>query len=249
MFDLNGRTALVTGAGQNVGEGIARALAERGAAVIVNDYHLDRATRVAQEIDGHGGSATAVAFDVTELSGVRDAFAKITDQVGPVDILVNNAGTGGPDEPMRMGQFVDLEPADWNTLLEVNLIGVLNCCKVAVPPMVERGWGRVITMSSGAGQIGMNIGVSLYAAAKAGAIGFTRHLAIETARQGVTANTIALGLVLPDPSALPELARSIPVGRLGTPSDVGALAVYLASPEAAWMTGQTVNLNGGAVTS
>jgi NAD(P)-dependent dehydrogenase (short-subunit alcohol dehydrogenase family) len=95
----------------------------------------------------------------------------------------------------------------------------------------------------------MDIGVSLYAAAKAGAIGFTRHLAIETARRGVTANTISLGLVLPDPSALPELARTIPVGRLGEPGDVGALAVYLASPEAAWMTGQTVNLNGGAITS
>jgi NAD(P)-dependent dehydrogenase (short-subunit alcohol dehydrogenase family) len=186
MFDLTGKTALVTGAGQNVGEGIATALAQCGAAVIVNDYHLDRADRVAQEINDRGGSATAVAFDVTELGGVRDAFAEVADRVGPVDILVNNAGTGGPTEPMRMGKFVDLEPAYWNTVLDVNLVGVLNCCKFAVPPMLERGWGRVITMSSGAGQIGMNIGVSLYAAAKAGAIGFTRHLAIETARQGVT---------------------------------------------------------------
>ena len=125
----------------------------------------------------------------------------------------------------------------------------MNCAKAAIGSMIDQQWGRVITISSGAGQIGMNIGVSPYAAGKAGASGFMRHLAIENAKHGVTVNTISLGLVLDDPAMVEALAKTIPVGRMGTPSDVGALAVYLASDEASWLTGQTIGLNGGALTS
>lgn len=244
MFEFTERVALVTGAGRNVGAGIALALASQGAAVAVNDFHLDRAEKVADDIRAAGGRAIPVAFDVTDLGGVRAGFDEVTSKLGAVDILVNNAGTGGPTEPMRMAAFADLDPEYWDPIIRVNLFGPMTCCRVAVGPMIKRGFGRVITISSGAGQTGMNIGVSPYAAGKAGVGGFMRHFAVENADKGITANTISLGLVLDDPSVA-ELAQTIPVGRLGKPSDVGALAVYLASNEASWITGQTIGLNGG----
>lgn len=249
MFDLTGRVALVTGGGQNVGAGIARALATRGAAVAVNDFHTDRAERVAQEITAAGGQAIAVPFDVTNLAAVSSGVEEVSVRLGAVDVLVNNAGTGGPTEPMQMGQFADMSPEYWAPIIAVNLFGPMNCSKAVLGSMIGRGWGRVITISSGAGQVGMDIGVSPYAAGKAGAAGFMRHLAIENAKHGITANTISLGIVLEDASPIAALAASIPVGRIGSPPDVGALAVYLASEEASWMTGQTIGLNGGSVTS
>ena len=249
MFDLTGHVALVTGAGQNVGAGIARALAAQGAALVVNDFHADRALRVAKEINQAGGQAVAIAFDVTDLAEVIAGFDEASARLGHVDVLVNNAGTGGPTEPMPMAQFADMAADKWAPIIAVNLFGPMNCAKAAIGSMIDRQWGRVITISSGAGQIGMNIGVSPYAAGKAGASGFMRHLAIENAKHGVTVNTISLGLVRDDPGMVEALAKTIPVGRMGTPTDVGALAVYLASDEASWLTGQTIGLNGGAVTS
>ena len=249
MFDLTGHVALVTGAGQNVGAGIARALAAQGAALVVNDFHADRALRVAEEINQAGGQAVAIPFDVTDLAAVIAGFDEATARLGHVDVLVNNAGTGGPTEPMHVAQFAEMAPDKWAPIIAVNLFGPMNCAKAAIGSMIDRQWGRVITISSGAGQIGMNIGVSPYAAGKAGASGFMRHLAIENAKHGVTVNTISLGLVLDDPAMVEALAKTIPVGRMGTPSDVGALAVYLASDEASWLTGQTIGLNGGALTS
>ena len=248
MFDLTGHVALVTGAGQNVGAGIARALAAQGAALVVNDFHADRALRVAEEINQAGGQAVAIAFDVTDLAEVIAGFDQATARLGHVDVLVNNAGTGGPTEPMHVAQFAEMAPDKWAPIIAVNLFGPMNCAKAAIGSMIDRQWGRVITISSGAGQIGMNIGVSPYAAAKAGASGFMRHLAIENAKHGVTVNTISLGLVRDGPGMVEALAKTIPVGRMGTPTDVGALAVYLASDEASWLTGQTIGLNGGAVT-
>ena len=249
MFDLTGHVALVTGAGQNVGAGIARALAAQGAALVVNDFHADRALRVAEEINQAGAQAVAIPFDVTDLAAVIAGFDEATARLGHVDVLVNNAGTGGPTEPMHVAQFAEMAPDKWAPIIAVNLFGPMNCAKAAIGSMIDRQWGRVITISSGAGQVGMNIGVSPYAAAKAGASGFMRHLAIENAKHGVTVNTISLGLVRDDPGMVEALAKTIPVGRMGTPTDVGALAVYLASDEASWLTGQTIGLNGGAVTS
>lgn len=247
MFELKGRVALVTGAGQNVGAGIARTLAAQGAAVAVNDYHAERAEHVASQITSAGGAAIAVPFDVTDPDAVAERVGDITSRLGTVDVLVNNAGTGGPTAPMPMAPFADTEPSDWAAIIAVNLLGPMNCAKAVLASMISRKWGRIITISSGAGQIGMDIGVSPYAAGKAGAAGFMRHLAVENAKYGVTVNTISLGLVLEDASAVAGLAKTIPVGRLGTPADVGALAVYLASDEAEWMTGQTIGLNGGSL--
>jgi NAD(P)-dependent dehydrogenase (short-subunit alcohol dehydrogenase family) len=252
VFELNGKVALVTGAGQNVGAGIARSLARQGATVVVNDFHADRAEKVAAEIIEGGGRAIAVPFDVTDLGAVMAAFAEVAASTGPVGILVNNAGTGGPEGPMQLSSFREMDVDYWRKIIDVNLYGVLNCCKAALDPMVDQGWGRVITVASGAGTVGLDLGVSTYGAAKAGAMGFMRHLAKENARYGITANTIALGLVLrnvKDPELVKRLADPIPVGRLGTPEDVGPLAVYLASEESSWITGQTIGLNGGTTTS
>ena len=249
MFDLTGRVAMVTGGGQNVGAGIAHALAAQGAAVAVNDFHAERAERIAQQIATSRGRAIAAPFDVTDLTAVSAGVEDVSARLGAVDVLVNNAGTGGPTEPMRMAQFADMPPEYWAPIIAVNLFGPMNCSKAVLGSMISRRWGRVITISSGAGQVGMNIGVSPYAAGKGGVAGFMRHLAIENAKHGITANTISLGLVLEDTSLVEGLAKTIPVGRVGTPRDVGALAVYLASEEASWMTGQTIGLNGGQLTS
>jgi NAD(P)-dependent dehydrogenase (short-subunit alcohol dehydrogenase family) len=250
VFDLSGKRALVTGSGQSVGAGIARNLAAQGAEVAVNDVVPDRAAATAAAITDAGAKAIAAPFDVTDRVAVGAGIAEVEAQLGGIDILVNNAGNAGAPG-MVVSQFRDMDPEQWARFVDVNLYGVLNCSHGVIDGMCERGWGRVITISSGAGVIGMRMGISIYAAGKSGAIGFMRHLAMEVARAGVTANTLALGLM--GVQELTELtrdtARQIPVGRLGTPDDVGAACVYLASEEAAWLTGQTINLNGGAHTT
>jgi len=210
----------------------------------------DAAKAVVADIVAAGGTAVAFGADLREGSGVNTLVAAIEGVLGPVDILVNNAGNAGAPG-MVVSQFREMDPAVWDRFVAVNLYGVLNCSRAVIDGMCERGWGRVITISSEAGVIGMRMGISIYAAAKSGAIGFMRHLAMEVARQGVTANTLALGLMgVQELSELTrDTARQIPVGRLGSPEDVGAACAYLASEEAAWLTGQTINLNGGATTT
>jgi NAD(P)-dependent dehydrogenase (short-subunit alcohol dehydrogenase family) len=187
---------------------------------------------------------------VTDRAAVDAGIAEVEAQLGGIDILVNNAGNAGASS-MVVSQFREMDPEQWDRFVDVNLYGVLNCTHAVIDGMCERGWGRVITISSGAGVVGLRMGIAIYAAGKSGAIGFMRHLAMEVARTGVTANTLALGLM--GVQELTELtrdtARQIPVGRLGSPDDVGAACVYLASNEAAWLTGQTINLNGGAYTT
>jgi len=248
MFELNGKVALVTGSGQGVGEGIAMVLARQGAGVAVNDLFEDRTKKTVERIKSEGGKALGVPFDVTDRDAVTEGVAKIQDSLGPVDILVNNAGV---PVGMNMVKFRDMDPKDWAKYVDVNLYGVLNCTKAVIGGMCERKWGRVITISSGAGQTGLNIGVSLYAAGKGGAISFMRHLAMEVAASGVTANTLSLGLINSgfDVSTVEQLAKSVPVRRIGEPEEVGAAVAYLASKEAAFVTGQTIGFNGGSITS
>jgi NAD(P)-dependent dehydrogenase (short-subunit alcohol dehydrogenase family) len=249
MFELDAKVALVTGAGQNVGAGIARLLAAQGAAVAVNDLRPERAAETVATIEAAGGRAYAVEFDVTDYDRVVEGVARCETALGPVDILVNNAGNGGA-EGMRPTQFRDTEPSSWRGPIDVNLYGVMNCSRAVINPMCEAGWGRVITIASGAGAVGLNIGVSAYGGGKGGAIGFMRHLAVENARFGVTANTLAIGLMtMEDHTVTEALARQIPTRRTGVPEDIGYACVYLASDEASWMTGQTIHLNGGSVTT
>ena len=245
MFDLSGRTALVTGAGRNIGAGIAQGLAGQGAHVVVNDYFSERAAAVAAEITEAGGSASHAAFDVTDL----DAVVAAVGEIGSVDILVNNAGLAGPTD-MSTEQFRDMDPVDWRASVDVNLYGVMNCCHAVVDAMCERGWGRIITISSAAGTSGVAIGVSPYSAGKGGGLAFTRSLALEVARFGVTANTLALGLFERKNREVTErFARAVPVGRTGRPEDVAAACAWLASDEAEWVTAQTIGINGGSLTS
>jgi NAD(P)-dependent dehydrogenase (short-subunit alcohol dehydrogenase family) len=245
VFDLSGKTALVTGAGQNVGAGIARALATQGATVVVNDLIDERAEATASAIREASGSADTAVFDVTDRAAVESAVTAI----GSVDILVNNAGNAGA-ERMGVAPFIEMAPEQWEGPIRVNLYGVLNCCWATVPGMVDRGWGRVITISSGAGTGGVNIGVATYSAGKGGGIAFTRTLALEVARSGVTANSLAIGMMgMPDRTVSEGLARRVPVGRTGTPEDIAAACVWLASDEAGWVTAQTIQVNGGSITT
>ena len=249
MLDLSGKTALVTGAGQNVGAGIARILAGQGAAVAVNDIRAERAEETVRAITDAGGRAIAAGFDVTDYDAVVRAVDQIESTLGPLDILVNNAGNGGA-ERMVPTQFRDSDPASWRGPIDVNLYGVMNCSRAVINGMCARGWGRIVTIASGAGTVGLNIGVSPYAGGKGGAIGFMRHLALENARAGVTANSLAIGLMpTPDRTVTEALARQIPVGRIGKPEDIGYACAYLASNEAEYVTGQTIHVNGGSVTT
>lgn len=247
MFDLTGKTALVTGSGQGVGLGIARTLIEAGATVYVNDLVAERAKAAAAEL---GSNAKALPFNVADFDQVEAAI----ESANPIDILVNNAGI---PPSMRAVKFRDLPREEWDPYVDVNLYGVLNCTKAVIDGMCERKWGRIITISSGAGTEGLNIGVSIYGAGKGAGISFMRHLAVENAGDGVTANTLALGLMERNDPGITEdqrtvtakIAKSVPVGRLGTGTDVGHACVYLASNEASWITGQTISLNGGSTTN
>ena len=252
LFDLGGRTALVTGAGQNVGAGIAAMLAARGASIALNDVVPERAearVRAINEATDGSVRAVAVPFDVTDCAQVVAGVRSAEDALGPIDILVNNAGNGG-SAGMTPQQFREMEPGAWDGPIRVNLYGVLHCCRAVINGMCDRGWGRIITISSGAGTNGINIGVAPYSAGKGGGIAFTRSLAMEVARLGVTANSLAIGLqTMDDPAVTEHLARAIPVGRTGVPEDVGAACVWLASAEAEWVTGQTIGINGGSITT
>jgi 3-oxoacyl-[acyl-carrier protein] reductase len=246
MFEADSRVALVTGAGQNMGAGIARALAAQGAAVAVNDIVASRAEAVAAELTAKGFRAVPAPFDVTVEAAVRDGVAAIAETLGPVDILVNNAGV--PAE-MGMVPFRQLRPAQWRPYVDLNVYGSLHCVQAVIDGMCERRWGRIVQISSDAGRAGVAFGISLYGASKSGIEGFVRHLSQEVARDGVTVNALSLGVmanaVQNENDTLRRLARTVPVGRLGMPEDVGTAVVYLASAEASFLTGQTIHLNGG----
>jgi 3-oxoacyl-[acyl-carrier protein] reductase len=249
--DLDGKRALVTGAGQGVGEAIARMLAAAGAEVLVNDYFADRAEAVAAGIVAEGGRALAAPFDVTDHALVHEAFAG----AGRVDILVNNAGNAGTEGFGDTALFVDTTPDDWAKFLAVNLYGVMNCVHAALPSMIDGGWGRIVTMVSDAARNG-EARMAAYCAAKAGAAGFCRGIAHEVARHGITVNNIALGTMRTpltealwaDP-AREEQQKTIMSGYLirrpGDPDDAAWLVATLVSPRSGWVTGQTLPVNGG----
>lgn len=252
-IDLSGRRALVTGAGQGVGRGIARTLAAAGAEVVVNDLVEERARGVVAEIEADGGDrgrASAAAFDVTDWDAVRT----VVEGSGGVDILVNNAGNAGRADTHGfegMRPFAEEDPAAWDGFVRVNLFGVMYVTRAVLPGMIERGWGRIVTIVSDASRTG-DVNMAAYAAAKAGAAGLIRSVAREVGPHGVTANCIALGSVnqteRPADVEERELARLIkryPVRRRGLPSDIANLSLFLASDLSPWITGQTIPVNGG----
>lgn len=248
---MTSRIALVTGAGRSVGQGLAVALAEAGYRVAVNDLDGQRTKQTVDLINGSGGIAVPAPFDVTDADAVASAVAKVTTDVGSIDVVVNNAGVV---EGNKTGPFLDSTPQDWQAQIGLNMIGSMNVIHAALPGMVERGWGRVIQISSGAGSVGLNIGSSLYGGSKAGIEGVLRHLSWEVGPAGVTVNSLALGLmenvaasIEAGNPAMTALLAGIPVGRLGKPSDVGGAVLWLCSEPGSWVTGQTIHLNGGSV--
>ena len=244
MFDLQGRVALVTGAGRGIGLGIARLLAEQGAAVALNDCCEERAREAAQMISADGGKSVAAPADVCDAEAVCVLAEKIADELGAVDILVNNAGI--PLQGMALTPFLDTAPADWDDVIKLNLMGVMNCARALLPGMCERGRGRIVTIVSEAWRSVNGMGIAAYAAGKGGAVSFSRQLSGEVAPRGVTVNCISLGIMDNIPDAK-QYARHIPCGRPGAAADAAAAALYLVSDEASWVTGQVLPLNGGVL--
>lgn len=239
---LEGRKALVTGGASGIGAAVAARLAAEGAEVWVGDINVEGAERVAGEIAGH-----AVALDVTDREA---AGAAVAAAGGTLDILVNNAGT---DE---FGFFIYTTPEQWQKVVGINLIGVLNCTHAALPAMQEAGYGRIVSISSEAGRVGSK-GSAAYSAAKAGVIGFTKAIAREAARYGVTANAIAPGPIETPllmgakefgeigEKVIETMRSSTQLGRLGQPEEVAAAAAFLASDDASYVTGETLGVSGG----
>jgi NAD(P)-dependent dehydrogenase (short-subunit alcohol dehydrogenase family) len=256
-LELERQVAFITGGGQNVGRAIALAFARHNAGgIAVNDFVLERAEAVAAEIRALGVPAIAVQADVGDYESVRAAFAAATRSLGAITVLVNNAGNAGPAARMGLSPpFWETEPRDWDRYFHTNTIGVLNCCHVALPEMVRRKHGRILTIVSDAGRIG-EARLAAYSAAKAAAGGFVRAIARETGRFGITCNAISLGTIEPslDAEAMDRFLASdhiktqlshYVIRRFGKPDEVALMALFLCSRAASWITGQTYPVNGG----
>ncbi|HEY1780189.1 MAG TPA: 3-oxoacyl-[acyl-carrier-protein] reductase [Roseiarcus sp.] len=241
MFDLTGRTALVTGASGGLGAAIARALHARGAAVALSGTRLEALEALAAELEHR---AHPFPCDLAAPQATEGLVSNVEAAMGPVDILVNNAGV------TRDALFIRMKDEDWDTVLAVNLTAAFRLSRAALKGMLKRRHGRIINMTSVVGVQG-NVGQGNYAAAKAGMIGMSKALAAEVATRGITVNCIAPGFIdSPMTQALDQKRReailaSIPMERLGSDKEIGAAAVYLASSEAAYITGQTLHVNGG----
>jgi 3-oxoacyl-[acyl-carrier protein] reductase len=237
--ELIGKTALVTGSSRGIGKAIALALAEAGADVAVNySAHEQEAQDVCGRIKSLGRRCTAVQADVSSASEVSRLVETVRRELGAVTILVNNAGIA------RTQTITDITEQDWDAVMNINLRAAFLVTQAVVAGMRTARWGRIINISSTAAQLGGVVGPH-YAASKAGLIGLTHYYASQLAKEGITANTIAPGPVRSDMSAnLPQLTVSmIPVGRFGEPEEVAAVALLLASN--GFITGQTINVNGG----
>lgn len=245
-MNLQGRTALVTGAGRGIGAAIAAELASCGASVVLADLDPDAAAKAVAGIRASGGIARGVTMDVADADSVARAVSDAAG-AGCIDVLVNNAGVD------VIGPFVASSAETWDWLISVNLKGPIQCARSVLEPMLAQGFGRIINIASDAGRIGSS-GEVVYSATKGGVIAFTKALARETAAQGVTVNcvcpgptdTALLGQVAAASQRLYDgLSRSVPMRRIGTPADVAPAVAFLAGPGARYITGQTLSVSGG----
>ena len=240
MFDLTGKRALVTGATGGIGEAIARALHAQGATVVLTGRREDALAKLAAEL---GERAETVVADLSAAEG-QETLLKAAEAGGPIDILVNNAGITRDTLAMRM------KDEDWGAVLETNLTSVFRLSRGALKGMMKRRFGRIVNIGSVVGATG-NPGQANYAAAKAGLVGMTKALAAELGSRGITVNCVAPGFIDTamtqklDEKQKEALMPRIPAGRLGIGADIAAAVVYLASDEAAYVTGQTLHVNGG----
>jgi 3-oxoacyl-[acyl-carrier protein] reductase len=242
---LEGRVALVTGASRGIGRAIALALGQAGAYVVLNYRgNQNAAEESLASITAQGGRGELCQFDIATENQVAEAVKKIIDGHQKIDILVNNAGVTSDNLLIRV------KPADWDQVIGTNLKGTVLCTKIVSRQMIGQHYGRIINLSSVVGQMG-NVGQSLYAASKAGIIGFTKSVAREVASRGITVNAVAPGFIETDMTAkLPEKLREeflkkIPLARFGTCAEVAEMIVFLAGKGAGYITGQVFNVNGG----
>ena len=242
-MNVRDRVAIVTGSGQGIGEGIARVLAEAGARVVVNDLVPEKVDDVVGDFVAAGFGAVGHTADVATVEGAESLVAAALDAYDRVDILVNNVGIA------RDGWLVKMSEEDWDSVMTVNLKSQFLCCRAVAPHMMDQKSGRIINISSRAWLGGP--GQANYAASKGAVISLTRTLALEMARYGITANCIAPALVdtplfrgLKD-EVQERLVKTIPAGRIGTPEDLGNAALFLASDESSYVTGQTLYVCGG----
>ncbi|HLF50559.1 MAG TPA: glucose 1-dehydrogenase [Methylomirabilota bacterium] len=247
---LKGKAALVTGGGRGIGRAIALGLAREGAQVAVLDILKDNATAVGREIEAMGVKGLALGVDLTRRAEVDRAVADTLAQFGQLDIVVNNAGWD------KLELFLDSEEETWEKILAINFKSILYVCKAALPSMVQRGSGKVINIASDAGRVG-STGEAVYAGTKGAIIAFSKTLAREMARHRITVNVVCPGLTetpllqgiraqSPKTEKVIEaVTRAIPLGRVGQPEDIAGAVVYLASPAADFVTGQTLSVSGG----
>ncbi len=244
---LANKTALVTGASRGIGRATAIELAKAGAKVAVN-YAGNRAAaeEVVAQIQAAGGQAFMIQADVGDAAAVDAMVKSVVEHFGSIDILVNNAGITRDNLIMRMKE------EDWDAVIHTNLKGIFNCTKIVTKLMMKQRYGRIVNMTSVVGVMG-NAGQSNYAAAKAGVIGFTKSMAKELASRNITVNAVAPGYISTDMTAdLPDQAKAdlqsqIPLQRLGNPADVASAVLFLVSPGADYITGQTLHVDGGMV--
>jgi 2-hydroxycyclohexanecarboxyl-CoA dehydrogenase len=245
------RVAVVTGGASGVGRSICEHLAASGARVAVLDLQADAVAEVAAALRSDGSSAHAVDVDVADRAAVTTALDEVRTELGPIDIVVTSAAVSG------FTAFEDISTEAFQRMLHVNLLGTFHCIQLAIPDMVEAGWGRIVTISSAAGQTGSLLQAD-YSATKGGVIAMTKTIALEYAAKGITANTVPPFMVdtplfrkaqadgfLPDDR---YLTRMVPAQRLGTGDDIGATCAFLCSDAAGYVTGQVIGVNGGAIT-
>ncbi len=247
MFDLKGKVALVTGGSRGIGKAIALTLGQLGANIVINySRNMDAAQKVAREIEKTGVKAAVFQGDVADPDQAKELVNRAVEKFGTVHILVNNAGITRDTLIMRM------KDSDWQEVIDTNLSGVFNCTRAVTRIMMKQKWGRIINMSSVVGITG-NAGQVNYCASKAGVIGLTKAAARELGSRGITVNAVAPGFIETDmtdvlPAEIREsMLGSIPVGRAGKPEDVAAAVAFLCSDAAAYITGQTINVDGGMV--
>lgn len=244
------RVALVTGAGRGIGQAIALRLAQGDRQVAVADVREDLAKETVHLITEQGRTAIPVTIDVTSGESVESAVAQVQAELGPIEIAVNNAGW---DE---LRPFLDTDEAFWERVVQINYLGVVRVTKAVLPAMIERRWGRIVNIGSDAGRVGSSL-EAVYSGTKGGVIAFTKTVAREVGRHGITANTVC-----PGPTETPLMAeqlggndkadkvvegmkRSIPLGRLGQPADIATAVAFFASDDAGFVTGQTLSVSGG----
>ena len=246
MFDLTNKVAIITGASQGIGKGMAETFSKAGAHVVCVSRNKDNLKSVADSLIENGGAASFYTCDVSSLDAFQNTIKEIVENLGSVDILVNNAGVCKDKLIMRMSED------DWNKVININLNGAFNGIKAVSQIMIKQRAGRIINISSIVGLIG-NPGQANYAASKAGLIGLSKSAAKELAPRGITVNAIAPGYITTDMTdqitgqAKESLITKIPLGRIGSPSDIAASALFLASDEAGYITGQTLTVDGGMV--